>query len=314
MSTTQLCNNAENLKEEIWAIIHPDPEDIENLNSMPPHKRLNEHFGLDTSYFQPSWSIKGDRKYDVLIEAQEDPLNKVIESISVPTTLIDASLNLFAESMINYCFNDKKWGVYRYFPSILMTMWSAFESLVRINSELFIHVTVDIPAVVANALMEERPCIKNNLKIGQTIDRFSTLDRYWLLLKYACDIEYDRGSIIWQNGEAVVKARNELVHYRTSKAPTLTMREIWEHIEAILLLLIGPSTVAKRTLFSHQYGYHSIIVELLRFIVDFEERPLHKGLANGPTIIYCPFDNVNEKKYPKYHNVEVQNYSPVFLV
>ena len=111
----------EDLKEEIWAIIHPDSEDIENLNSIPPHKRLNEHFGLDTSYFQPSWSIKGDRRYDVLIEAQEDPLNKVIESISVPTTLIDASLNLFAESMINYCFNDKKWGVYRYFPSILMT-------------------------------------------------------------------------------------------------------------------------------------------------------------------------------------------------
>ncbi len=182
-----------------------------------------------------------------------------------------------------------------------MTIWAAFESWVRITSDLFIHVVENLPPVVADALIEERPYIKENLKIGRIADRRSTLDRYWLLLKYACNIEYDRGSTIWQNGEAVVTARDELVHYKTSKAPTLTMRNVWEHMEATLLLFIGPSSEAQRTLFLKQYAYHSMLVELLRFIIDFEERPLHKGWPAGGTIMYCPFDNVDEKKYPRHH-------------
>ncbi len=289
----------EELREESQAILCPD--EVDGPIVLPPHKRLCEHFGLDLSYFQSPMAIDGDRKYDHLIEDPDDPVNTIIESTSVPQTLIYASLKIFADSLITYCSTVESWGVYRYYPSVLMTIWAAFESWVRIISELFVKVATDLPQVVADSLMEVRPIVKRNGNISSEQNRRSTLDRYWLFLKYACNIDYDRGSKIWQNGEAVVEARDEIVHYKTQKAPTLTMEQVWDHMEAVFLLFIGPSADARRTLLHYQYEYYWALVELQKFIIDFEERPLHKGRQAGSSIIYCPFDKIDETRYPKYY-------------
>ena len=77
-----------------------------------------------------------------------------------------------------------------------------------------------------------------------------------------------RGSLEKQ----VATVRDSLVHYDVLQAPSLTAFEVWNHMEAVMLLFIAPSTLARRTLFHHQFGYHYMLVELHSLISEFEER------------------------------------------
>jgi len=179
-----------------------------------------------------------------------------------------------------------------------MTAWAAFEAWVKINSEIFITVVPSIPTPVKNALMETKPIVERNGIIKNRPDRKSVLDRFWLLLKYGCNIEYDRGDKIWQSGERLSQARDSLVHYNVSVAPSIKASELWSHLEALMLLFIAPSTQARRTLLTHQFDLHFLLSVLHPLITEFEERPLHKGWARGSWIFSCPFDGVDEAKYP----------------
>lgn len=151
---------------------------------------------------------------------------------------------------------------------------------------------------VRGALLEMRQVIDKNGTIKDRRDNKPVLERYWLLLKYGCNLELDRGSRVWQDGRAVEKARNMLVHYNISKAPSLTTSQVWEYLEAVMLLFITPSVLTKRTLLSQQFDLYSILVRLYPLISKFEEKPLHKECRPTALIFNCPFDGIDEVRYP----------------
>lgn len=288
------------LRSEIEAILEPEPDDDGGLPHFPPHPRLREYHGLDTFYFKGPWDLAGDTAHERLIRGADDPLWDTIECVTVPMSLFSASLCLFADSLITYHESKERDGVYRFYPPILMTIWSAFEAWVRISSEMLVKANPSLHQSVKDTLLEERRLVERKGAIIVKPDRRSVLDRYWLLLKYGCNLEYDRGGRFWQAGERVATVRDSLVHYDVAKAPELRTSEMWAHMEAVFLLLIAPSVMIGRSLYLDQYDYYYALAKLQPLISEFEERPVHKGWSrHGTVIFYCPFDGVDATRYPK---------------
>lgn len=296
--------NTDEFRQAVDVILHPESDGDSYFHQEFPHSCLTKKHGLDTSYFKGTMSAQGDRAFERLLEDENDPLHDTFQSITVPYSLTTAALELFGDSLVAYRGAKRKHGVYRYYPSILMTIWSAFESWVRIYSEILVKVAENVPEPVKNSLLEERVIVDENGKIGRRNERRPVLDRYWLLLKYGCNIDFDRGGRIWQCGKQVADIRDNLVHYDVKKAPPLKALDIWTHMESVMLLFIAPSTVAKRTLFHWQFECFNTLAELYPLISQFEERPLHKGWSKEAQIFICPFDGVDDVKYPRAHTLK----------
>jgi len=290
----------DDLKGEIELILNPEPDE-DGLVRYSPNQSLSSVHGLDTSYYRGLWQVgwlKRDGAFERLLQDGSDALHDTLQSVTVPGSLLHAALKLFGDSLVEYHERERRWDLYRFYPSILMTVWSAFEAWVRISSEILVAVVPTLPRSIANALLEVRSFVARNGQIERQPDRRPVLDRYWLLLKYGCNLEFDRGSRPWQAGKQAAAVRDSLVHYDVVKAPSLTASEVWNHMEAVMLLFIAPSTLARRTLFHDQFGYHDMLVQLHSLISEFEERPLHKGWPRDAVIFDCPFDGVDESKYP----------------
>jgi hypothetical protein len=290
--------HVDDLKYEVKSILHPEPDEDGQTRWDPPHSRLSSVHGLDTSYFRGPFGRKGDGVFERLLHDPSDPLHDTLQSITVPFSLLTASLQLFGDSLIEYHERQRRWDLYRFYPPILMTAWSAFEAWLRISSEILVAVVPTLPPAVRDALLEVRQVVGKNGEIEERADRRPVLERYWFLLKYGCNLEFDRGSRVWQAGASLVTLRDSLVHYNVSKAPSLTASQVWGHLEAVLLLFIAPSTLARRTLLAHQFDHYCTLVQLHPLISEFEERPLHKGWPRDALIFDCPFDGIDETKYP----------------
>ncbi len=290
------------LKSEIDLVLHPERDDEGGMCGDMPHPHLSSIHGLDTSYFRDPLDLSGDRAFERLLEDQSDPLHNTLQSLTVPASLFTAALQLFGDSLIEYHERKQRWDVYRFYPPILMTAWSAFEAWVRISSEILVAVVPSLPRAIRDSLLETRAVVERDGKIRNQPDRRPVLQRYWLLLKYGCNFEYDRGSATWQKGESVRETRDSLVHYDVPEAPSLAASKMWEHLEALLLLLIAPSTTARRTLFHPQFELYATLVGLQPLISEFEERPFHKGWPKRATVFDCPFNGADDIKYPPRWN------------
>lgn len=284
------------LKYEIDSILHPKPDEDDRLLWVAPHSRLSTVHGLDTSYFRGPFDPKGDAAFQRLLDDESDPLHDTLECASVPLSLFTAAFQLFGDSLIEYHGRKKRWDVYRFYPPILMTIWAAFEAWVRISSKILVAVVPTLPPDIRNSLLEVR-VVENNGKIEEKPNRKPVFQRYRLLLKYGCDCEYDIESAIWKAGDRLRIVRDSFVHYDVPRAPSLTASEVWNHIEAMLLLFIEPSTKLRRTLFAPQFDLYSTLAELQPLISEFEERPYHKGWPKDVAILDCPFDAADETKY-----------------
>lgn len=287
----------EDLKCELDSILHPEADADDRLLWVGPHPRLSSVHGLDTSYFRGPYDLKGDSIFTRLLSDESDPLHNTLESASVPLSLFTAALELFGDSLVEYHHLKKRWGVYRFYPSILMTAWAAFESWLRISSEILVAVAPKLPGVIKDALLEKREIIDDSGKFTMRRDSRPVLMRYWLLLKYGCNLEWDRGGLVWQTAERTRTVRDSLVHYHVQKAPALTSSDIWNHMEAVLMLFIAPSTTIRRTLFGPQFDLYSMLAALEPLIAQFEERPFHKDWPKDAKFFDCPFDGVDENKY-----------------
>jgi hypothetical protein len=300
MGDQQQKMHIDDLKGEIELILNPEPDEDGEIQ-YSPHSSLSNVHGLDTSYYRGLWQVgwlDRDGAFQRLLQNSADSLHDTLQSITVPGSLLHAALKLFGDSLIEYHEREQRWDLYRFYPSTLMTVWCAFEAWVRIMSEIFVAVVPTLPLAVADALLEVRSYVERNGQIRRQPDRRPVLERYWLLLKYGCNLELDRGSRVWQAGSEAGRVRDSLVHYDVSKAPSLTAAEVWSYMETVMLLLIAPSTMARRTLFHEQFGYHDMLVQLRPLISEFEERPLHKGWSKDAIIFSCPFDGVDDSKYP----------------
>lgn len=287
----------ESLKSKISAVLRPERDD-EDPRFDFPHPRLSTVHGLDTSYFFGPVHPAGDRRYERLLNDESDPLHVALQSITVPASLFMAGVQLFGDSLLEYHGRDQRWDVYRFYPPILMTVWGAFEAWVRLASEVFVSVSKELPIEVADALLERRSFVDDSGNIKTKRESRPVLTRYRLLLKYGFDHEYSPQSAIWSAANETRNVRDSLVHYKAPEAPALTASKTWKHIESLLLLLIEPSTIVGRTLFASQFDVYSALAAMLPLISEFEERPFHKGWPKTSAIFDCPFNGVDEARYP----------------
>jgi len=293
---------SELLREEVWAILNPEPD--EDFHGFLPHDRLANVHKIDCSYWSPrEWVSQSI--WNRLVGDPKDPIHDSIESLTVPNSLWWAALRLFGDSLIAYS-DDKDesqkdgWAVFRFFPSVLMTFWASFEAFVRLQSEFLLAMSSVLPEPIRQAFTEIEVTVDNRGQIIQRSRRRPVLERYALLLEYGYSLKVDRGATFWQNAVAANKARDMLVHFEISGSPSITCRDLWAHLEAITLLWIVPSALCERTIYYQQYDCYHMIAELHPYLVDFEERPFHKGWPrSGGVVIHCPMDNLDDEKYPR---------------
>jgi hypothetical protein len=192
------------LREHLWPILYPEAD--EDFVHTLPHKRLATAHSLDCSYWSPR-EFSSSSIWNRVIRDEADPLHDSIQSLTVPGSLSLAAIRLFGESLIAYADqNDEAvrdgWNVFRFYPSVLLTFWSAFEAFVRLQSEFLLAMSSSLPSLVRQALAEVEEYLDDRGRMKTRSRRRSVLDRYALLLQYGYSHDVDRGAAYWQGGGA----------------------------------------------------------------------------------------------------------------
>ena len=296
--------DAEELQEEIHAIFHPEPvvgSEGEEWYETPPLSRLRSKYSLDTSYWR-EFEYGSSSPLMRRAITQDDELAAIVKAQQVPRELFMGTLRLFGDSVLEYHGKSSRSGPYRFYPGILVSAWASFEAFVRIYSELLVKTARELPDPAAEALLERLQVIDEHGRVQSKLSPRPLLRRYWWLLKFGYGCQYDRGSQIWQMGEAAIDKRNELVHYKFSDMPSVKTTELWQHLESILLLLIAPSCQIRKSVSPDLYELYGVLCQLQPLIEEFEEAPLYKEVPVRleEVIFPCPFDNIDETNFPTF--------------
>lgn len=301
----------EELREILEPILYPEPDE-DQVGGAYPHRRLSDEHRLDCSYWSSHETSSGSR-LNRAIRRKDDPLLDSVQSLTVPGSLSVAAIRLFGDSLVYYADEDKARegsGAFRYYPSILITFWAAFEAFVRLQSELLAAMSGSLPDAVRLALLEEEDYVDDKGRVRRRSRRRPVLERYAMLLQYGFSHSVDRGGRFWQRGEEAVQARDALAHYHVAQAPSITCRALWEHLEAIALLWIAPSAQIGRSVYYQQFDCYEMLADLHPFLHDYEERPLHKGwIKSGGILVYAPFDGVDSARYPPGGTLDPSDFS-----
>ena len=157
----------------------------------------------------------------------DEELAEVVKAQQVPREQFFGTLRLFGDAILAYQGQHERSGPYRFYPAILVSAWASFEAYVRIYSELFVRTAKNLPATISDALLEIDSFLDAQGRIQKRAKFQPLLGRYWWLLKFGYSCDFDRGSRIWQLGEAALRARSELVHYEIQGMPSLKTIELW---------------------------------------------------------------------------------------
>jgi hypothetical protein len=299
-------DDSNELEGSIHEIFNPEPvvgsEGTEYYET-PPFSRLSKEYGLDTSYWRPfeygSTSPLVRRALD-----DDHELAAIVQAQQVPRELFMGTFRLFGDSILGYHRQQQRTGPYRFYPGILASAWAAFEAFVRIYSELLVKTAPFLPTPVRLFLIEKEEHVERRGTIRRVAKGRPLLDRYWIFLKYGYGVEYDRGGRIWQMGESALDKRHELIHYKHSEMPAIKSTELWQHLESILLLILGPSSSVNKTIMPDVYDLYGVLCQLGDFIEDYEERPNFKDypIDLSSVIFPCPFHGVDEVRFPTMHS------------
>lgn len=298
-------DDRDELEGSIYEIFNPEPvvgsEGIEYFET-PPFSRLATEYGLDTSYWRP---FEYGSMSALMRRASEDDreLAAIVQAQQVPRELFMGTFRLLGDSILAYHAQPTRTGPYRFYPGILASAWAAFEAFVRIYSELLVKTAPSLPMPVRLFLIEKEEHVEKRGTVRTVAKGRPLLDRFWVFLKYGYGVEYDRGDRIWQMGESALDKRHELIHYKHSEMPTIKTTELWQHLESILLLILGPSASVNKTIMPDIYDLYAALCQLSDLIEDYEERPNFKDFPiNLSSVIFpCPFDGVDEVKFPTMH-------------
>ncbi len=291
---------SEEIKEELDYLFHPEPDEDGFIPREFPNSRLSDKWRLNFDYMNKSdWEGSSGHKYTRLCPEDEVQVHALTRSQDIPERLFTTALRLFADSMIEYNRSKKRHGDLRYYPSVILTFWSGFETFVRHMSELLIITAAELPTDIARYLREEEASITSKGEI-KTRTRYSPLlDRYAVFLKYAYGYEVNRGASFWQSLDAAKGLRDYYTHLNVSEPRSVKAAEILEYLEAILLGLIIPSSHLQRTLMLGQYWLYQIWAVLNENYRDYTERPFFlEWHLQEQYLFHCNFENVNKKRFP----------------
>lgn len=295
--------NIEDLRAEIDAILNPEPDPDLPLRDIPRPK-LRDLYGLDVSYLETvGWDWEGSSIHPhgrIFHSAAEPRLHTVTLNSDVPISLFEAALRLFADSIVAYHGKSDRKGQLRYYPSIVLTFWSGFETFVRYSSELMLITVKAIPSPVAEFLQEVDSVLDRRGNIV-TRNRYQpVLERYAVLLKYAYNHEVDRGATHWQRLESARHLRDYYTHLDVTDPRSISTAQVLDFMEAILLGIIWPSCGIRRTQLLGVYNLYWTWDSLRELADEFTEQPLFKDWTIGSRryMFHCPFDGVDTSRFP----------------
>lgn len=296
----------EELKEEIFYLFNPEPDDDGSMPEIFPHQMLEKKHKLDFSYMHNQVLERSNiHSFSRLCPTNEKNVRILFRNSDVPSKLIESGLQIFADSIIAYHKKEKRQGQIKYYPSIILTCWSGFETFVRYASELMISTVRNVPTEVINFLQEKESLIDNKGLIKYKTQNQSVLDRYFVFLKYGYNLQIDRGNKYWQNLEKSKNLRNYYTHLDVKEPKTICTDEVINFLESVLLAIIWPSSLVQRTIMLDIFWLHGILAELSKLSNNYIEKPFfHDWISQGEYYFYCSFDNVDITRFPKHHTYD----------
>ncbi|MDP8238580.1 MAG: hypothetical protein P9X24_05790 [Candidatus Hatepunaea meridiana] len=294
----------ESFKEEIHYHFHPELDEDGHILREFSNLRLRETLELNFNYMESfDWEGSSVHKHSRLCPNNEEKIPTLTKSHGIPDCLFRMALQLFAESIIEYHQAKNKNGDFKYYPPIVLTFWSGFETFIRYNSELLINTAFDLPEAVILHLRDEEIHLNRKGDIVKGSKYQGVLERYSVFLRYAYNYEVDRGSRFWQNLEKAKQLRDYYTHLDVTEPRVLTSNQILSYLEAILLSIIIPSSHIQRTLLLGVYRLYDIWTILNEHLEEYTEQPfLFDCQLNGGYLFHCNFKSIDQKRFSKMRN------------
>lgn len=285
--------------DEIHWMFHPEPDEDGISPQEFPNKRIKEHHGLDVSYMESyDWEGSSVHKYTRLCPSEEEKIHLLTRNQDVPDRLFGTALRLFSDSIIEYHNKGEKEGELRFYPPIILTFWAGFETFVRYSSKLFIATANNLPIEVENFLSEQEKYIDRKEEISVKTRHQGVLDRYAVFLKYAYNIDINKGDTYWQELVKAKDLRDYYTHLDVSEPKSISSEEVLAFMEAILLAIIVPSSKLQRTLMLGVYWIYDIWATLNEYDVVYKERPFFMNWhLNEEYLFHCNFENVDSERF-----------------
>lgn len=290
------------LKEEIENLFIIEPDEDGFIPREYPPQRLKQFHKLDFAYMDDfNWEGSTIHRYTRVIPAEEERIHLLTANADMPYRLFEAALRLFGDSIIAYHDKQERRGDIRFYPSVILTFWSGFETFVRYSSELMLLTVKDIPEAIANYLREREIFIDKKGKIETRTKYQAVLDRYAILLLYGYSFSVDKGNKYWQELEKAKELRDYYTHLDINIPRAVTSHEILSFMEAVMMGIIWPSSALQRTLLLEIYRLYCNWVRLRELATEYTEQPFFKDWPlQGPYQYHCNFENVDPSRFPNY--------------
>lgn len=297
--------NNDALQSEIEDIFNPEVDE-EMAHREFPHERLTKFHKLNFDYLmKPDWVGSTMHPDTRLCPAGDTGVAMLIKNQDVPSRLQWTALRLYADSIVSYVGHKDQNTSLRYYPPVILTFWSAFESLVRHSSEMMLFTSGNIPPAIADYLRESSPKVDRKGNIASKTQFTPVLDRYSVLLRYGFGIDVDRGNAYWQKLVLAKELRDYYTHVDVTRSRSITDREVLDFLEAVLLGLIWPSSLAQKSVMVGAFDAYNVWASLR----DLTEEHLPNGHAEEPLFhswtwekepfqFYCPFVSVDKARFP----------------
>jgi hypothetical protein len=297
------------IKEQIEILFNPEPHEGGAVRWGLCQPRLQKKHHLDLSYLKTiDWEGSSGHKYARLCDGES--LDTLKRNRDMPDQLMFSALQLLADSIVAYAASEKREGEIRYYPAIVLTFWSGFESFVRHSSELLLVTVPGVPPPVRSFLSETENVVDQNGKIGARTKYLSVLDRYSVFLAPAYGLQVDRGSRFWQGLARAKALRDSYTHIDVNVPRAITTTDVLEFIEQTLLGLLWPSCLLGRTMMLQQYFLYEIWGGLRGLAETYRERPFFLDWhLREPSLFHCNFDGVDEDRFP---SVRSDKYKEIF--
>jgi len=295
----------EDLQAEIKSILYPEP-DPELPGRDIPHSRLTDLYRLDTSYLESfSWEGSTMHPRTRLCPSDADRVHALTRNSDVPIRLFESSLRLLGDSIIAYHGREDRKGDLRYYPPIILTFWSGFETFIRHSFELMLATTREIPSAIGEFLQETETVVHSRGTLAPRSRNRPVLDRYAVLLKYAYRYEVDRGAKHWQRLQAAQDLRDYYTHLDVTNPRSVATSQVIDFIESVLLGIIWPSCEIGRTQLLGTFNVYWTWDGLRHLAEEYIEQPLLKEwpLGDEEYHFYCPFENVDSSRFPNMDEI-----------
>lgn len=295
------------LVARVQYIFNPGPDENGFMREWPD-SRLEQHHGLTFDYMKThQWEGSTMHPNTRHFSDEHPEVFTLTRNSDVYTSLFDASLRLYGDSLVEYHRAKTHTSALRYYPPIILTFWSAFESFVRYTSEFMLLTSKGIPEDIANYL-RERVVEVDGKGDRRLVERYRpVLDRYGVLLRYGFGLQVDRGARYWQALKEAQTLRDYYTHIEAPKSRSVSSSEVLDFMEAVLLGIITPSSQLKKTVMLNVFYLYTRWVELSEITADampkghIEEPFFHSRRMEGGFLLYTPFVAVDTERF---HNVD----------